>query len=80
MLPSERLHPHTPSIVKVGSDRADRALLRPRNGHTPHRLWQVLDELDGDAVVRPPNVQEVLLQIEWWSQSESKAVFSQSFP
>src|SRR5262245_31856850 len=31
VLPSERFDPTTPGVVKVGGDRADRALRRPRN-------------------------------------------------
>ena len=64
MLPSERLHPHTPRVVKVGRDRADRALPCPRKGHAPQRLWQALDEFDGDAIARSPDGKKILLQIE----------------
>jgi hypothetical protein len=61
MPPSERLDPTAPGVVKVGSDRADCALRRPRNSEIPEPRWQALDELNRDPVVRPPSGKETCL-------------------
>jgi hypothetical protein len=63
VLPSERLDPHAPGVVKVGSNRADRALWHPRNCVIPECRGKALDELNRDPVIRPPGGNETRLQI-----------------
>jgi hypothetical protein len=61
MLTPERLDPTTPGVVKVGSDRADRAPRYSWNSEIPERRRQALDELDRDTVICPPCGKETRL-------------------
>lgn len=61
MLASKRLDPPTPGVVKMGSDRADRALRRSWNSEIPELRGQALYELDRDPVICPPSGKETRL-------------------
>jgi len=58
----ERLHPAAPGVMDVSGDRADRAARHCRDREIPERRRQLLDEVDGDAIVRPPRTNETGLQ------------------
>lgn len=63
MLTPERLDPTAPGVMKVGNDRADRALRRSWNSEIPERWGQALNELGRDPVIRSPGGKETHLQI-----------------
>src|SRR5262245_31234969 len=46
MVRSDHLDPHTPGVVNVRRQRANRAARRTGNGHGPQLRWQLLDEID----------------------------------
>src|SRR5713101_1063719 len=54
MLLTDHLDPHTPSVVDMSCNHADRAAGSPRNARSPERGGQVLNEKDRDAVVGSP--------------------------
>ena len=51
VLPAEYLDPPAPGVVKVSSDRTDRALRRRGDRHVPKRQGQPLDEPSRDSVI-----------------------------
>jgi hypothetical protein len=54
VLAPERFDPHTPDVVQVRRNRTDRTPRHAWNSEVPERRRKALDELNGDAVVRPP--------------------------
>lgn len=56
----DHLDPRAPRVVEVRDDRSDRTSRRTGNTHGPHLRWQVFDEIDRDAIVRPPRVDQRL--------------------
>ena len=51
---AERLQPRAPGVMQMRRDHAHRTSWRSRNGDVPQRLRQMLDDVRGNAAVRPP--------------------------
>jgi len=66
----ERLHPPAPGVVKVRSNRPNRALRCAGNRDMPNRRRQTLEELDGDPVIRAPGSKEARLDTAGWSKPQ----------
>src|SRR5437667_4645950 len=74
VLLAEGLEPPAPGIVKMHRDRANRTPWCSRNGSIPEPHWEVPDEVDGNAVIRPPSSEEGRPQIRGGRHSCSTLV------
>src|SRR6266568_2679258 len=69
MFATEGLDPHAAGVVHVPGDHADRASRRSRDGRVPEFGGQVLNEIGGDAIVRPPASEEGRVEVSGCSAS-----------
>jgi len=61
---AERLKPHATGVVEVNSEHPHCATWRSGNSGLPEFGGQVLNQKDGDAVVRFPCVEDGILQVK----------------
>src|SRR5262245_22661316 len=60
--PSQSLDPHAACVVDMASNHLDGSHRRTWNRSGPRGIWELLDQGDGDAVVRGPGVQNARTQ------------------